>query len=50
MRIRERAIGTATVLDVAGHMTMGRDAKEFRDSIDSLVARAHSRIIINDFH
>jgi anti-sigma B factor antagonist len=47
MHIRERTIGNATVLDITGHMTMGRDAEEFRDSIDSLVARAHNRIVIN---
>ena len=50
MHIRERAIGTSTVLAVAGDMTMGGDAKEFRDSIDSLVARAPRRIVITDFH
>ena len=47
MHIRERAIGAATVLDVAGHTTMGRDAKQVGTSIDSLVARAHSRVLIN---
>jgi len=47
MHIRERTIGNATVLDVTGHMTMGRDANTFRDRINSLVARAHNRIVIN---
>jgi anti-sigma B factor antagonist len=47
MHIRERAIGSATVLDVTGDMIMGRNAREFRDSIDSLVARARRRIVIN---
>jgi anti-sigma B factor antagonist len=47
MHICERTIGNATVLDVTGRMTMGHDASEFRDRIDSLIARAHNRIVIN---
>jgi anti-sigma B factor antagonist len=47
MLINERTIGNAIVLDVTGHITTGRGTTEFRDRINSLIARAHNRIVIN---
>jgi anti-sigma B factor antagonist len=47
MQLHERTIGNATVLDVTGQITMGRNSKEFGDKIASLVARPHTRLVIN---
>lgn len=47
MHISERTIGTATVLDVTGHMTIDRNARKLTERIDSLIARAQNRIVIN---
>lgn len=47
MQLHERTIGNTTVLDVTGHITMGRGTTEFRDRIDSLLARERTRIVVN---
>ena len=46
MECVERDLGTTTVLEITGPITMG-STREFRERIDSLVRRARTQIVLN---
>ena len=47
MHIDERTMGSVTVLDVSGQITMGEENTQFKDKVYSLVHQARTRILIN---
>ena len=45
--IDERVIGSVTVLDVAGRLTMAQAAQHLKDKINSLVSQERTEIVVN---
>ena len=47
MRIAERRVGDATVIDVSGRMTVDDSAGRVKDKVKALVLQGHRRIVLN---
>jgi anti-sigma B factor antagonist len=47
IKIDERVIGSVTVLDVAGRLTMAQAAQHLKDKINSLVSQERTEIVVN---
>ncbi len=45
--IEERLIGSVTVLDVVGRLTMAQAAQHLKDKINSVVSQQRTEIIVN---
>jgi anti-sigma B factor antagonist len=45
--IDERLIGSVTVLDLAGRLTMAQAAQHLKDKINSLVSQQRTEIVVN---
>ncbi|HXS95687.1 MAG TPA: STAS domain-containing protein [Candidatus Limnocylindrales bacterium] len=42
-----RQVGDATVVDVAGRITLGEGSSALRDSLRDLVSKGHKKILLN---
>ena len=47
MEIRERVVGSVTVLDVEGRLVLGEGDKRLRDAVDALVRQGRTRVLLN---
>ena len=47
IKIVERPVGAVTVLDIVGRLTIGQGAERLKDKINSLIAQARTRIVLN---
>jgi anti-sigma B factor antagonist len=47
IRIDERLIGSVTVLDLVGRLTMAQAAQQLKDKINSLVSQQRTEIVVN---
>ena len=47
MKIKERTYHDITILDVSGSITIGKGDVEFRNYIDTALARGHRNFLIN---
>ena len=45
--IAERPVGSVTVLDITGRLTIDRGAQHLKDKINSLIAQDRTQIILN---
>lgn len=45
--IEERLVGSVTVLDIIGKLTMDEAAQHIKDKINSLISQARTHIILN---
>jgi anti-sigma B factor antagonist len=45
--IDERSLGSVTVLDIAGRLTIDGGAEYLKDKINSLIAQGRTRILLN---
>ena len=47
MTVTERAIGSVTILDVAGTITLGEGADALRDKVRSLLQQGRKQLVVN---
>jgi anti-sigma B factor antagonist len=47
MKLEERQVGDAVILDAIGRMTLGDGDQLFKDKIYSLVQQGHTHIVLN---
>ena len=47
MKLEERQVGDAVILDAIGRMTLGDGDQLFKDKIRSLVQQGHTHIVLN---
>jgi anti-sigma B factor antagonist len=47
MKIAERRVGSVTVLDIVGKLTIDEAAEHLRDKINSLIQQNETRIVLN---
>jgi anti-sigma B factor antagonist len=47
MELTERSVGTITVLDLSGKLTIGDGAQRLKDKSESLVFQGRTRVIVN---
>jgi anti-sigma B factor antagonist len=47
MHMTERNVGSVTILDLAGRITIDEDAARLKDKIDSLLLRQQTSVILN---
>lgn len=47
IRIEERPVGSVTVLDIAGRLTMDEAAQHLKDKINSLISQQRTHIVLN---
>jgi anti-sigma B factor antagonist len=47
LKITERQIGTVTVLDLAGQLTIDQDAERLKDKINSLILQQRTEVVLN---
>jgi anti-sigma B factor antagonist len=47
VKIEERVIGHATVLDIIGKLTMDQAAQHLKDKINSLISQQRTHIVLN---
>ena len=47
MEITERTVGTVTILDLSGRLTIGEGAQLLKDKSESLVFQGRNRVIVN---
>jgi len=45
--LNTRQVGDATVVDVAGRITLGEGSSALRDSLRDLVSKGHKKILLN---
>lgn len=47
MRLTERQVGSVTILDLAGKLTIDRDAQLLKDKINSLIQQQRTAVVLN---
>lgn len=47
IRIEERHIGSVTVLDIVGRLTIDQGAQHLKDKINSLISQQRTQIVLN---
>ena len=47
IKIEERPVGSVTVLDIAGRLTMDEAAQHLKDKINSLISQQRTHIVLN---
>ena len=47
LQMTERQIGAATVLDLAGKLTIDQGAQRLKDKINSLIVQGHTNVVVN---
>ena len=47
VKLTIRQVGSVTVIDAAGRITLGEGASQFRDAIRDLVAKGDKKILVN---
>jgi anti-sigma B factor antagonist len=47
LALTERQIGTVTVLDLVGKLTIDHDAQRLKDKINSLIQQGRTQIVLN---
>lgn len=47
VKLNTRQVGDATVVDVAGRITLGEGSSALRDSLRDLVSKGHKKILLN---
>lgn len=47
VKLNTRQVGDATVVDVAGRITLGEGSSALRDSLRDLVSKNHKKILLN---
>jgi anti-sigma B factor antagonist len=47
MTISERAVGSVTILDISGNLTLGEGADRLRDKVRSLLQQGQKQIAVN---
>jgi anti-sigma B factor antagonist len=50
MQMTERHVGTVTILDLVGKLTIDQDAQRLKDKINSLIHDGRTQVIINLAH
>jgi len=47
MQMAERQVGTVTILDLAGRLTIDDGVEELKDKVHSLIGEGRNRVILN---
>lgn len=47
MKMTERQVGSVTILDLAGNITIDRDADRLKDKINSLILQERTSVVLN---
>ena len=47
MKIEERPVGSVTILDIVGKLTMDQGADHLKDKINSLIAQDRTQVVVN---
>ena len=47
MQIEERAVGSVTILDLKGKITLGEGDEALKDKINSLILQGHKKMLLN---
>lgn len=47
VKLSNRQVGEVTVIDAVGRITLGEGASAFRDSVRSLAADGHKKLLVN---
>jgi anti-sigma B factor antagonist len=47
MQIEQRAVGSVTILDLKGKITLGEGDEALKDKINSLILQGHKQILLN---
>ena len=47
IKIEERTIGSVTVLDIVGRLTIDQGAQHLKDKINSLISQQRTQIVLN---
>jgi anti-sigma B factor antagonist len=50
LQMTERQVGAATVLDLAGKLTIEEGAERLKDKINSLIVQGHTNVVLNLAH
>jgi anti-sigma B factor antagonist len=47
MQIHQRSVGDVTIIDLSGKMTLGEGDELLRDKVNSLIAQAQKKLVLN---
>ena len=47
MKIEERPVGSVTILDIVGKLTMDQGADHLKDKINSLISQNRTQVVVN---